>query len=38
MLKQAKEKTDIQKLNNGTNPLQDIKIRKEVVNGTKGVK
>jgi hypothetical protein len=38
MLNQANERTDIQKLNNGTNPLQEIKIRKEVMNGTKGVK
>jgi hypothetical protein len=38
MLNQANERTDIQKLNNGTNPLQEIKIRKEVMNRTKGVK
>jgi hypothetical protein len=38
MLNKANERTDIPKLNNRTNPLQEIKIRKEVMNGTKGVK
>jgi hypothetical protein len=38
MLNHTKERTDTQKLNNGTNPLQGIKKGKEVMNGTKGVK